>query len=207
MSRSLAILPALAIATIALAGCGGGGDGGPQAGKTVELETADGQVLIEEPGENTFATLKEATVVPVGTEIDASKGTVRMTSATADGGTQEGEFSLGGFEVAQGPDSSVVTLVLRGGDFSECKTAAARKDHSTVGGPEIRKLFVNAHGDFRTKGRFAAAAIRGTKFKAVDACFGTLTDVQEGDVEVTDLTNGRTIELQTGEDFWAAERP
>jgi hypothetical protein len=208
VSRCLATWTAIAVLAPWLGACGGDGDGssGPVAGETVELETADGQVLIREPGEKTFATLEEATEVPVGTEIDASKGTVRMTSAT-DGGTQSGEFSQGGFEVEQEPGSSEVTLALRGGDLSECKTKAARRDRSTVGGPEIRRLFVDAEGDFRTEGRFAAAAVRGTRFTAVDACFGTLTDVQEGKVAVTDLTKDREINLSAGEDYWAAQRP
>jgi hypothetical protein len=176
------------------------------AGETVEVETADGRVLVREPGEETFATLEGAAEVPVGAEIDALKGTVRMTSAT-DNGTQSGEFSQGRFEVEGRPGSSVVTLRLQGGDFSECKTEAARRDRSTVGGPVIRRLFVEAEGRFRTRGRFAAAAVRGTRFTAVDACFGTLTDVEDGRVTVTDLTANREIDLSAGEDYWAAQRP
>ena len=200
----------LAVLALSLAACGGGdadGSDGPVAGETVELAAADGQVLIRQPGEEAFATLEEPTPVPVGTEVDASQGTVRMTSETVDGGTQSGEFSQGGFEVSQEPESSEVTLALRGGDFSECRTKAAEKDRSTVGGPEIRKLFVEADGQFRTEGRFAAAAIRGTEFTAVDACFGTLTDVSEGDVAVTDLTADKRIELGAGRSYWAAQRP
>ena len=205
-SRAGTFLPLL-VASL-LAGCSGGSDGGgPALGESVELETVSGRVLIREPDENTFAALEAATVVPLGTEIDASKGTVGMTSATEDGGTQSGEFSRGGFQVSQPPGSTEVTLTLRGGDFSECRTKAAERDHSTVGGPVIRKLFVKADGDFRTKGRFAAAAIRGTRFTAVDACFGTLTAVREGQVAVTDLTTGKQIQLNPGEQFWAAERP
>lgn len=208
MGRRLPICIAVAVLGLWLGGCGGDGDGssGPVAGETVELEAVDGQVRVKEPGEDAFATLEEATEVPVGSVIDASKGTVRMTSA-ADGGRQSGEFSHGGFQVEQKPGSSKVTLVLRGGDFSECRTKAARRDRSTVGGPEIRRLFVDAEGKFRTEGRFAAASIRGTRFTAIDACFGTLTDVEEGKVAVTDLIADREIELGAGEDYWAAQRP
>jgi len=210
VTRSCSTLLALLVPALLLSACGDteeAGSGEPVLGETVELETAAGQILTKEPGEVTFATLEEATTVPVGTEIDASKGTVRMTSATDDGGTQSGEFSQGGFEVSQKPDASEVTLALRGGDFSECKTKAAERDRSTVGGPEIRRLFVKADGNFRTEGRFAAAAIRGTEFTAVDACFGTLTAVTEGDVLVTDLTADKEIELSADEDYWAAQRP
>jgi hypothetical protein len=99
-----------------------------------------------------------------------------------------------------------VTLALRGGDFSKCETEVAREEGSTVGGPEVRRLFVDTEGGFRTRGRFASATVRGTKFTAVDACFGTLTDVAEGEVEVTDLTADKEIDLGAGERYWAAER-
>ncbi len=207
MRRTSATFTLIALA-LAPSGCGGGesGSDGPVAGESVELETTDGDVLISEPGEETFVRLDETTVVPVGTEVDATEGTVRMTSETADGGSQTGEFSQGGFEVAQERGSTEVTLALRGGDFSKCRTEKAKRDRSTVGGPVIRKLFVDAEGEFRTRGRFAAATIRGTRFSAVDACFGTLTDVTEGAVVVSDLAANRRIELSAGRRYWAAER-
>ena len=199
----------LIVLALAPSGCGGGesGSDGPVAGESVELETTKGDVLISEPGEETFVRLDETTVVPVGTEVDATGGTVRMTSETADGGSQTGEFSQGGFEVAQERGSTEVTLALRGGDFSKCRTDEAKRDRSTVGGPVIRKLFVDTEGEFRTRGRFAAATIRGTRFTAVDACFGTLTDVAEGAVVVSDLTANKRIALNAGQRYWAAQRP
>jgi hypothetical protein len=204
---------ALAVCVLVLGACGGddeggGGEeeGGARAGESVELELVEGEVQVKEPGAQGFEALADAAEVAVGTEVDASKGVVLMTSATSDGATQSGEFSEGGFEVIQKPGSSVVTLALRGGDFSKCKTKAARRDRSTVGGPEVRRLFVDADGEFRTEGRFAAAAIRGTKFTAVDACFGTLTEVEEGRVLVSDLTADREIDLDSGEEYWAAQR-
>lgn len=196
---------ALAAFAMALAGCGG--DEELEPGVTVELEPAQGQILVREPGERTFVTLDGAIEVPVGTEVDASKGLVRLTSATADGDTQTGDFSEGEFEVAQRQGSSAVTLSLRGGDFSPCRTRAARRDRSTVGGPEIRRLFADAEGDFRTRGRFAAATIRGTEWRTVDACFGTLTDVALGEVTVTDFLQRREVDLSAGEDLWVAQRP
>lgn len=198
---------ALALCAAALVGCGGDdGSGGAQIGETVELEPVEGEVAVSEPGADSFEPLAEPAEFAIGTRVDASEGVVRLTSATEDGDTQSGEFSQGAFAVAQEPGSSVVTLVLRGGDFSKCETAAARRDRSTVGGPEVRRLFVDAEGEFRTEGQFAAAAIRGTQFTAVDACFGTLTEVEEGEVAVSDLTSGREVELEAGEKYWAAER-
>jgi hypothetical protein len=81
----------------------------------------------------------------------------------------------------------------------------ARQDRSTLGGPKARRLFVDAGGDFVTEGRFAAAAIRDSRFITVDACFGALTDVEEGEIVVTDPTADREIDLGAGEDYWSAE--
>ena len=190
-----------ALATV-FAGCGGGDD--LEAGASVRLEPVDGQVLVREPGEQTFVTLDDAAELPIGTEVDASRGVVRLTSARQGGETQSGEFSEGEFELAQEEGQDTVTLSLRGGDFGPCETKAARQDQSTVGGPLIRRLFADAEGDFRTRGRFAAATIRGTTWTTVDACFGTLTDVAAGEVTVTDLIRDREVEVSAGDDLWVA---
>jgi hypothetical protein len=209
--RGLLPLAAAATAALAALAVGVGGCEGEsedlEAGAIVELEPVEGQVLVREPGEQTFVTLEGADQMPVGTQVDASRGTVRLTSAREDGGTQSGEFSRGEFEVEQPEGEDIVTLSLRGGDFGPCKTTAARLDESTVGGPEIRHLFADAEGDFRTKGRFAAATIRGTKWKTVDACFGTLTDVATGEVTVTDFIQDRTVQVGAGDDLWIARNP
>jgi hypothetical protein len=205
--------PVVAAATAALValavgagGCGGGSDE-LEPGVSVELEPVAGQVLVREPQERTFVTLDEAAAMPVGTQVDASRGAVLLTSARGDGDAQSGRFSRGEFEVEQPAGQDAVTLSLRGGDFSPCKTRAARLDESTVGGPVIRDLFANADGDFRTKGRFAAATVRGTEWRTVDACFGTLTDVATGEVTVTDLIQDRTVEVGAGDDLWVARNP
>ena len=193
---------------VAAGGCGGeGADGALEPGVNVELEPVDGQVLVREPGADTFVTLEETAEMPVGTQVDASRGVVGVTSARGDGETQSGEFSHGEFEVEQPEGEDTLTLVLHGGDFDPCKTRAARLDESTVGGPVIRQLFADAEGDFRTKGRFAAATIRGTEWKTVDACFGTLTDVATGVVTVTDFIQGRRVEVAAGDDLWIARNP
>lgn len=48
------------------------------------------------------------------------------------------------------------------------------------------------------------SCFRGTRFAFVDACFGTLTAVEEGQVMVSDLTAEEEIELGSGENYWAA---
>jgi hypothetical protein len=212
MSLRLPAAAFLATAAFALAACGGDGGGddggdappGPQNGESVELELVSGEVAVQQPGEDS-APLEEATVVPVGTQVDASKGKVRLSAALAEGGIQSGEFSEGAFEVAQQPGEALVTVTLTGGDASVCDTPAARRDRSTVGGPEVRRLFSNVEGEFRAQGNFSSATVRGTEFRTIDACFGTLAQVTEGEVVVDDQTKDKRIPLGPGDRYWAAE--
>src|SRR5688572_22943374 len=196
-------LIAMVLATAVLAACGGD-DSDP--GLSVELEPVDGEVFVQESGAGEPVALEEAGRYPTGTEVDASDGVVRLTSDRPDGGTQSGEFSDGRFQIAQEEGSATVTLKLVGGDLSQCETKAARQDDSTVGGPEVRHLFADAEGDFETQGRFATASVRGTEWKIVDACFGTLTDVASGTVTVSDTIRDREVEVGAGEDLWVARK-
>lgn len=198
------------VSVLLLSACGGGDDDGSgeaqQTGGDIRLEAVSGDIQVQRPGEDAPSRLQEEAQVPPGTLVDASNGLVRLTSPTAGGGTQSGEFSEGAFELGQDEDSDVVTLKLAGGDAAKCETEAARNDRSQVGGPEIRRLFTDAKGQFRTEGGFGSAAIRGTKFLTVDACFGTLNRVEEGNVLVEDFTSGKQVEVAAGEEFWAADR-
>ena len=208
-SPRLVAAAGLLFAAVVLAACGGddeaGEPAGPEVGVSVELEPVRGDVLVRESGED-FEQLDDVAVLPVGSEVDATKGVVRLTSARTDGDTQEGEFSEGRFEIVQEEGSDTVTLKLTGGDFSKCDTPEARRDRSTVGGPEIRSLFAEGEGDFRTEGQFATASTRGTTWETVDACFGTLTDVADGEVVVSDKIRGREIPVRAGDDLWIAQR-
>jgi hypothetical protein len=196
------IVTALAVA--ALAGCGGDDDSEP--GLSLELAPVSGEIQVREPGSEAFVALGETGRYPAGTEVDANDGVVRVTSDRPDGDTQSGEFSDGRFQIAQEEGSATVTLKLTGGDLSQCETKAAKRDDSTVGGPEIRHLFADAEGSFETEGRFATASVRGTKWKLVDACFGTLTGVASGEVTVTDTIRDREVEVEAGDELWVARK-
>ena len=43
--------------------------------------------------------------------------------------------------------------------------------------PKSRKLWGDGKGKFRTRGQYAAATVRGTKWLVQDSCSGTLTRV------------------------------
>jgi hypothetical protein len=67
----------------------------------------------------------------------------------------------------------------------------------------IQALHASAHGKFATQGRYASAAVRGTKWTMRDRCDGTLTSVERGLVAVTDLRRHVTILVPAGRNYLA----
>jgi ferric-dicitrate binding protein FerR (iron transport regulator) len=55
----------------------------------------------------------------------------------------------------------------------------------------VRKLWGDGRGRFRTRGRYGAATVRGTKWVTQDRCNGTLVRVVRGRVRVEALAGGR----------------
>ena len=103
----------------------------------------------------------------------------------------------------------ITTLRLSGGSFAACtaKKARARRARSIFsvavassvkGGTgakrkkPVRKLWGDGRGRFRTKGRYGAATVRGTKWLTADRCDGTLVRVERGKVDVEDLIRPKT---------------
>jgi hypothetical protein len=167
-----------------------------------------------------FIPLTEARQLPTGSQIDARLGTIQLTSATGKAHqTQAGTFSgaLFGFaQDARGLNKGLTTLSLLENAFpgapstTSCKagpapdisspSAYAAKLSSRV----LQTLHGSDHrGHFRTRGRYAAATVRGTVWTMSDRCDGTLTSVQRGTVAVTDLVRHATILVHQGHSYLA----
>ena len=67
----------------------------------------------------------------------------------------------------------------------------------------LQLLKASAKGQFRTKGRYSAATVRGTKWTTADRCDGTRTHVHHGPVAVTDFVRHKTIVLHAGQSYLA----
>jgi hypothetical protein len=70
----------------------------------------------------------------------------------------------------------------------------------------IRHLWGVATGQFRTKGRYASASIRGTKWLTADRCDGTLIRVVTGAVTVRDFVKHRSLTLRSRHQYLARAR-
>ncbi len=180
----------------------------PVLGHSFNVARAGGTVLIEPPGKHSFTPLTQALELPLGSIIDATHGSVTITTATPGGGTQTGQFFGGKFVLTQGRDGAVVAT-LTGGDFSVCPTARERRHlaHASSGHVSgkhvVRKLWANAHGKFSTKGNYAAGAVQGTEWLTEDLCEGTLIRVTRDRVAVTNLVNHRHLTVKAGHKYLA----
>jgi len=194
-----------------LAGPGSTGAGGPgtppPAGK--ENVQPSGTVLIKVNGK--FVPLGAFRQVPLGTELDTTKGSVKLTSP--DGST--GTFYQGRFKLLPGLDTPVpgkkskrvIVIVLTGGNFKACPrttaAASAKKPKPKPKGKTVRHTWGNAKGSFRTKGRYAAATVRGTLWRTADFCNGTLVTVRRGKVDVFDQVLRRHFLIPAGRSYFA----
>jgi hypothetical protein len=70
-------------------------------------------------------------------------------------------------------------------------------------GRPTRKLWAHVKGRFRTRGRHAAATVRGTIWLTKDTCDGTLTFVRRGLVAVRDFTRRKTFMVPAGHRHFA----
>lgn len=177
---------------------------GPVAGVSVNVTPVSGVVRVRLRGRPGFVNLAALSNVPVGSELDVTRGRVRLTSAArAARRTQTGVFYQGRAVVRQDRATRVTTMELSG------RLVCPRRSSSSVGQappPRVRRLWGNAKGQFRTKGRFSSATIRGTVWLTEDRCDGTLTRVRTGRVAVRDLRLRRTVIVRAGQSYLARAR-
>lgn len=194
--------------------------GQPVFGRTAEVAPVAGVVLIEPPGQKRFARLSSASTVPLRTLVDATHGTVMLTSATGTGQqTQTGQFAGGIFRITQTRSRSAVrggkvvgltVLTLAGQRPTGCTTPTPSGSGSAVIArhrPTTRRLWGDGHGSFQTTGTNASATVRGTKWLTEDSCAGTLVKVARGVVSVLDFRTHKTVLLRAGGSFLARSRP
>jgi hypothetical protein len=141
--------------------------------------------------------------IPLGSTVDATNGTV-ILQILVNGVLQTGQFSGGVFKILQLPDGTI-QLLLVGGDFSICK--ASKTTRLAQDARTIRKLWGNASGSFQTKGRYAAATVRGTIWLVADRCDGTFVRVRSGIVSVQNFISKKTIFVKAPKSYLAKPAP
>ncbi|HEY7149000.1 MAG TPA: hypothetical protein VH420_06100 [Gaiellaceae bacterium] len=178
----------------------------PQPGKIVGISKVQGTILVKEPGTNQFVKVTGATEIPVGSQVDATKGTITLVAGLGAGRTNSSNFYSGQFKITQPKTKNAfMTLILQGGNFRSC---GARRlsayDAAAKSKKPVRKLWGNGKGRFTTKGRYSSATVRGTKWLVQDQCNGTLTVVKRGIVKVKDFRRHKTVNVRAGRSYLAA---
>jgi hypothetical protein len=134
----------------------------------------------------------------VGTTVDATDGTVTLTSALdRTGKTQTGKFWGGVFKITQ-PKDGYTELALKGRPV--CAAKSKRKASTN------RLWGQDDHGRFRTRGRNGTATVRGTRWLTEDRCAGTYFKVADGAVDVRDRRGRKKATLGRGDSYLVKAR-
>jgi hypothetical protein len=178
----------------------------PVAGKSANVKLVSGEVFVKLPGAAAssslfgvrspfqasagFIPLEAAASIPVGSIVDARRGTLALTAALNGRGlTRTSRYSSGIFQVKQRRAAKRRTkrraleasLITPAGAADKCHTDAPGKG-------VVRSVVTTAKGEFRTAGGAATAAPlkgRNATYTTTDRCDGTLVKVKSGRVVVT----------------------
>jgi hypothetical protein len=204
----------------------------PTIGKTFNIAPVSGLVQIEVNG--VFIPLTQVEQIPNGALIDTRHGSLNLTITVpaVPGGardtaamaskhrpklkTQSGTFGGAIFRITQatsGVNRGLATLALVEGAFPGAPTYATCTRHkagdasaASLSRFTLQLLHASAHGRFRTRGRYSAATVRGTKWTIADRCDGTLTHDITDSVVVNDFVHHKTIVLHAGQSYLAKAR-
>lgn len=160
----------------------------PVSGRFVNIEPTSGTTLYHAPGATPTRLTKEIRV-PVNTIVDATHGRMGLTSANG-----SADFYDGTFVVREPKNGHVTQLWLAAERTSTCKAGS-----KTV----VGQLWGDGKGSFQTRGKYAAATVRGTKWHVQDRCDGTLVTVTSGVVAVRDFKLGKTVLVTAGHSYLA----
>jgi hypothetical protein len=196
----------------------------PSLGKSFDV-SAKGRVLIKLHGK--FVPLTELRQIPAGTVVNALHGTLSLTTAAPPGAkkskskkrrvkTQTATFGGAVFKVTQdrsGASKGIATVSLVEGafkgapSFASCNAHKGKASVAAVSKTVLQLLHASGHGKFRTKGRYAAATVRGTIWTTADRCDGTLVHSIKDSVTVNDLVRHKTVIVRAGHSYLALAKP
>ncbi len=193
----------------------------PVIGANVNVEPGSGLVLMRRPratGSRTshaarlvegegFRPLTEARQLPVGSQVDARAGALRLAAAGPRPGSSQRITLAGGlFSVSQssdGPTRGLTTVNLLDGDFSGAPAydgcpANPAAVLQTVRARDQRGRFLTLTPDSG-----ATASAVGTAWDTIVRCDGTLTVVHHGTVAVVDFHLHQTVAVPAGQSYLA----
>ncbi len=171
--------------------------------KTGNVAPVSGKVYVRLRGTSTFVELNSPEQIPVGSELDTTKGRVRVTTATGKPKkTQTADFYQGRFLLTQPKAKVPVTVLVLSGPLGCPKRHFAAPDKKK----KRRRLWGSGKGKYRTRGKNATASVRGTIWLTQDTCTTTLVHVKRGVVDVFDFAKHKHVSVKAGHTYIARAR-
>src|SRR3954447_5975132 len=179
-------------------------EGAPPRVSAVAGERASGRVFITVGGKT--RELKADEAIPPSAVVDTRAGAITLTAVPdAAGKVAKATFNGGRVRVGRSHDARPLTALSLAGPAPVCPTAR-KASAAKAGKPKTRRLWGSGHGRFRTRGKYASAAVRGTIWLTEDRCDGTLVKVKRGLVAVRDVRRKKTVMVPVGKQYLARAR-
>ncbi len=184
----------------------------PRVGGGSNAIPANGSNEYELPGTHKWVRLRSSARLPNGTVIDASSGTVQLTSSEPGGQTQSVAAWGGQFKVTNTHNGGTVLTVKGTWDGSGTATTASVRSHGSKKKKPVvtGNLWSKGHGNMTTKGSYGSAAVLGTRWLTRNTKSGTLFRVAKNrldtndSIKVTvDYPERHTVTLRQGESLLA----
>ncbi len=189
--------------------------------RSENIEPGNGTVMVQPMGATTTRRLSEEDLIPLGSRVDASGGAVNMTFASnASGGRSPAQLYSGAFTTVQDrTGANPVTEFRLVGALPGCRKRPPKGGVASLGASDAfgplgsaakrksrRRLWANGRGRYRTRGRYVAATVRGTRWQTIDQCDTSTVRVARGSVSVRDLLRKRTVVVRARH-FYTAPGP
>ena len=178
----------------------------PVPGVRTRVAVVRGKLLVKRPDSKKFVPLTSTTEIPIGSQVNAINGTIRLTMGLGGTKTNTADFYAGIFTILQArAANALTTLRLEAGNFGVCRGGGRAQSLSIAGKSKrpVRRLWGSGKGRFATKGRYSSATVRGTRWLTQDQCNGTLTRVLQGVVQVRDFRARKTVNVRAGRSYLA----
>ncbi|GAC1486403.1 MAG: hypothetical protein NVS1B9_05290 [Solirubrobacteraceae bacterium] len=176
----------------------------PIQGHTVVVKRLAGVVFVTLPGRSRRK-LGEARSVPVGSVVDATHGRYRLMADQRRVGIRfaTSTFYGGAAKVVQGFGSAGATLDMQLASENNAVCAHSGALTAARRHPAVQGLWGDGKGHIKSSGRYASAAVRGTKWNLTDFCDGSGVTVRHGTVAVNAFATGTTVLVGAGHSFFA----
>lgn len=164
--------------------------------------------LVKTPGSSDFVGANVTQALPPGTTVDVSGHRAmrilnyanrKMTFSGLPDQVPSRFILVNGLRTAGTP----INITLTGGNFKSCKSKGRRFQAYSKTTKPVRRLWGSGKGQYRSKGKYASATVRGTSWLVADYCNGTLIRVRVGSVVVRDLVKQKTIVVTHGHSYFA----